>query len=52
MISDFREGGRFSNIEESLYKKAFNIREKSVIGGGGGKMTKKYRISFMDGPFD
>ena len=51
MISDFREGGRFSKIGVSLYKKAFSIGEKSEIWGReGSKMTQKYRISFMDGP--
>ena len=35
MISDFREGGRFSKIGESLCKKAFNIGEQSEIGGRG-----------------
>ena len=33
MISDFREGGRFSKIRESHYKKAFGTRGKSEIGG-------------------
>ena len=37
MISDFREGGRFSKIGESLYKKAFSIGGKSEIVGGGGQ---------------
>jgi len=50
MISDFREGGRFSKIGESLCKTAFSIGAKSEIGGGGSKMTPKNRISFMDGP--
>ena len=51
MISDFREGGRFSKIGKSLCKKAFSIGGKSEIGGGGGsKKTTKNRISFMDGP--
>ena len=35
MISDFREGGRFSKIGESLRKKAFSIGGKSEMGGGG-----------------
>ena len=35
MISDFREGGRFSKIGESLYKKAFSIGGISEIGGRG-----------------
>ena len=42
MISDFREGGRFSKIGESLCKRAFSIGEK--IGdrgkGGGQKLPK------------
>ena len=50
MISDFREGGRFSKIGESFCKKAFSIRGKSKMGGWGAKMTPKNRISFMDGP--
>ena len=50
MISDFREGGRFSKIGESFCKKAFSIRGKSEIGGMGAKMTPKNRISFMDYP--
>ena len=37
MISDFREGGRFSKIGESLCKKPFSIGGKSEIGGGGFK---------------
>ena len=37
MISDFGEGGWFSKIEESLYKKAFSIGRKSEMGGGGGR---------------
>ena len=51
MISDFREGGRFSKIRESLCKNAFSIGGKSEIGGkGGSNMTSKNRISFMDNP--
>ena len=37
MISDFREGGRFSKIGESLCKKDFSIGGKSEIGGRGGQ---------------
>ena len=48
MIFNFREGGRFSKIGESLCKKSFSIGKKSEIGGL--KMTPKIRISFMDGP--
>ena len=48
MISNFREGGRFSKIGESLCKKAFGIGGRSEIGGGGSKMTPKNWISFMD----
>ena len=51
MISDFREGGRFSKIGESLCKEALSIGGKSETGGeGGSKMTLKNWISFMDGP--
>ena len=50
MISDYREGGRFSKFGESLYEKAFSIGGKSEIGGGGLKMTPNNRISFMDDP--
>ena len=49
MISDFREGVGFQK-SESPCKKAFSMRGKSEIGGGGSKMTHKNRISFMDGP--
>ena len=52
MISNFRKGGRFSKIGESLCKKVFSIGEKSEIGGGSFKMTQKCRISFMDGPLE
>ena len=41
MISDFREGGRFSKIGESLCKEAFSIGEKSEIGGRGVKNDPK-----------
>ena len=41
MISDFREGGRFSKIGESLCKKAFSIGGKSEIGGRGVKNDPK-----------
>ena len=37
MISDFREGGRFSKIGEFPCKKAYSIGGKSEIGGGGVK---------------
>ena len=37
MISDFREGGRFSKFGDSLSKKAFSIGGKSEIGGRGGQ---------------
>ena len=49
MISDFREGGRFSKIGESLCKKAFSIGEKKEMGEGV-KNGPKLWISFMDGP--
>ena len=41
MISDFREGDKFSKIGESLCKKAFSIGGKSEIGGEGGKNDSK-----------
>ena len=41
MISDFREGGRFSKIGESLCKEAFSIGGKSEIGGEGVKNDPK-----------
>ena len=41
MISDFREGGVFSKIGESLYKNAFSIGGKSEIGGRGVKNDPK-----------
>ena len=51
MISDFREGGRFSKIRESLCKKPFSIGGKLEIGGGvGSKNDPKNQILFMDGP--
>ena len=50
MISDFREGGRFPKIGESLCKNAFSIGGKSEMGGEGSKMAPKNRISFMDDP--
>ena len=46
MISDFREGGSFSKIGESLYK-VFSIGGKSEIGGeGGSKMTQELDIIY------
>ena len=50
MTFDFREGGSFSKVRESLCKKAFIIGGKSEIGGGGSKINPKNKISFMDGP--
>ena len=44
MISDFREGGGFSKIGESLYKKALSIGEKSETGGRG-KVKNDPKIS-------
>ena len=37
MISDFREGGKFLKIGESLGREVFSKGEKSEIGGRGVK---------------
>ena len=50
MISDFWEGGRFSEIGESLCKKAFGIGGKSEKGGGGSKITPKIGYHLWTAP--
>ena len=49
MISNFREGGRFSKIGESLCKKAFSIGEKSEIGRRGGVKNDPKKIDIIYG---
>ena len=53
MISDFREGGSFSKIGDSLSKKAFSIGGKSEIGGRGGqKWPQKIGYHLWTAPFE
>ena len=52
MMSDLREGDRFSKIGESLCKKAFSIGGKSEMGGGGVKNDPKNRMYIYGRPLN